>query len=239
MDPFHLFLNETVADADTGGQPDVEAGADAVGDAGAAVDPVVEAPTPAPDWRTSPEYAAEIARAREDALNGFLEQFAGDDEPQGPPELDPFADDFAAQLQARDEWLTQQFESKLNERLGAVQPVVDQHYEAQGQEIIQAKFAEWAPTLGSFDHEAAERASYGFLREVNGDPEAALRKGAEYAAALRKSEREAGKTEYIASLTADGSTLLDPAVNGSGLEGQPQYRDEEEAARAFFARTTV
>lgn len=63
--------------------------------------------------------------------------------------------------------------------------------------------------------------------------QAATQKALEVIAARDKAAGEAAVEAYKAGLSADGSTLLDPAVRGSAIEGTQQPVDELDAARRY------
>src|SRR5206468_9695745 len=79
----------------------------------------------------------------------------GDGTPAGPGfQLDPFADDFAEQLAARDAWLLDQYDQRLQQRFAPYEAQQDARVRAEGKQHTLDQFAAMTD-LGKFDHERA------------------------------------------------------------------------------------
>lgn len=201
----------------------------------------------APPQGGEPDLAATVQEQQRiiDGMYGYLEQL--DARFNAPPQVEPQAPE-APQWDPLDpnavgQYLTHTFGQMLDERLGAMQPLLDSFGEQQGEQVANRHFDSIAATIGEFDREVAlDRALY--LTEVAGIPGA---QALEYAAR----ETQARDAEIARAAVAAYETRMqngplsvdgEAAATGNGAErieplprGKEAYR--EQARRSLEART--
>lgn len=166
------------AGAEAGAAPSPEAAAPAAGvapDSGEAVTPSAAATDAAPAWTPeSPEFRQAVAEmAGQEAERRFQQllheaqqeqQYAA--EPQGPPPVDPFSDDYSEQLAAREQWMIEQITGQMQQ---AIQPLLQSHQQqvsAEGQAGMKDILADLASREGDFNQDAAFQVRDAFLRDA-------------------------------------------------------------------------
>lgn len=233
-------LDETGAVPVEPDAPEIDAAADATTDTAT---PEAAAAAPAIDWNDPGVQAAVAGASRQEALT-LLEQlgFVTYDTPKadGPQAPDPLSDNWAEESE-------RYIQAKIDAALAPFQQDVNQRQAAETDAVIDTELTTAATTAGLTDADSGllrslaqhfatqpEYAKYGATIE---GVQATAKAAADWIVNERKAAAERGVKDYLASLTKDGSTLLDPAIRGAALgveHGEPA--SEKDAARAFVMR---
>lgn len=163
------------AGAEAGAAPSPEAAAPAAGvtpESGEAVTPSAAATDAAPAWTPdSPEFRQAVAEMAGQEAERRFQQLLHEAqeqqyEPQGPPPVDPFSDDYSEQLAAREQWMIEQITGQMQQ---AIQPLLQSHQQqvsAEGQAGMKDILADLAAREGDFNQDAAFQVRDAFLREA-------------------------------------------------------------------------
>lgn len=244
-------MGETLAETGDAEFTDDNTEADVTDDAAAVepddgtVEPEAEAEAPGFDWdaiRESPEAQEWVGEAAQQQVVQFFEQLAAQQEPQYPdlPEVDPFSDDFAQQLAAREEALLSRQAAMFEQRIA---PLQEQHVNTTVDQIVSetaAQFKDAGVTAedigmiaGAFAPQLHPGASWSEREQA---ARAAAQQGAEYLAARDKRISAEALKQYRTGMGEVAETPAEPGVNGAAVDYGKAPSTYEEATRRVFDR---
>lgn len=204
------------------------------------VEPAVETPEAEAwvpdrgDWDATQE---ELAQLRSYILSQQQETFQPQTEEPGLPALDPFADDFGAQLA---QLLAHERQETVRAMQESLAPITQSHAHQRDQENEQRAMdvlADLASADGDFDQKLARGLAEAYLGDARARfgpgaraAEHALREAGKAVRALELAAEKRGEEKYRNQLANAGSAGRELGVSGTAIHGIPDAADEVELA---------
>jgi hypothetical protein len=124
----------------------------------------------------------------------------------------------------------------VDSRIAPLLPYIENSAASAGQQVEAQAFDSLKGQLGDFDQDLAHHIAEG-IYQSGASPEDALYQGAQYAAEVRKNERQAGVDDYQSKLRRPLNQEPGVAGAGSAVKGRPKTYDE--VIEAWAAQSEV